>query len=243
MWIEFDPAVSSGRPECVFAKSTCSETGKMRLASFKETATSRGSRRGQGWCTPHTIRRFGEKLLAQQLWCLGQDIEHPQGNLLMQYGFSRHRDRDLNFRSTCYRLDQGQLHVALWGFGVFFGRRDLGGLFLGRFGFCPVWAPIEAIALSVHWPDELPAFGRPHGSGQWRRAKLLWATLLQWISEYERWTTVAAGLQYRQKCVESWLRPFVKAERMADAWRFVAMRSWEKRNQSIGRQLKKFTFQ
>ena len=40
-------------------------------------------------------------------------------------------------RSTCYRLDQDQLHVSLWGFGMFFGRRELGGLYLDRFDFRP----------------------------------------------------------------------------------------------------------
>ena len=30
--------------------------------------------------------------MEQQLWCWGRDVERPEGNLLMAYGFERHRD-------------------------------------------------------------------------------------------------------------------------------------------------------
>ncbi|MEM7453637.1 MAG: hypothetical protein AAF456_04705 [Planctomycetota bacterium] len=194
---------------------------------------------------PPTIRRFGSKLYAQQLWCWGQDIEYHGGNLLMRFGFQRHRDRETWDRSTCYRLDQDQLHVVLWGFGMFFGRRDLGGLFLGRAEFCPEWAPVESISLFVHWPDELPVFDRPHGRDQWIRARRLWASLLIWISEYEEWASGIAGIDYRRQCVASWLRPFVTAENMVNAWQYLGSRGWENEakneTKTISRELKKFT--
>lgn len=202
----------------------------------------RPARLGQGWCMPPSIRRFGLKLLAQQLWCWGRDIEHSSKNLLMCFGFERHRDCQTEDRSTCYRLDQDQLHVALWGFGIFFGRRDLGGLYLSRFGFCPGWAPIESISLSIHWPDELPIFARPCGLDQWHRARQLWASLLLWISEYERWAIETAGIEYRRQCVASWIQPFVCADRMTEAWQFLSSRGWEKKAKPLRQELKKFTF-
>ena len=212
----------------------------MFQAVGKEASYQR-SRLGQGWCMPPTVRRFGEKLLGQQLWCWGRDIEHSDENLLMRFGFTKHRDSDCEARSTCYRLDQDQLHVALWGFGMFLGRRDLGGLFLGRFDFCPDWAPIESVSLSVHWPDELPIFARPYGQDQWQRARELWASLLLWISEYERWIVKTAGIEYRRQCVASWLRRFVRADRMSQAWRFLGKRGWEEKSQPLGKQLNKLT--
>ncbi len=189
---------------------------------------------------PATVRRFGLKLLEQQLWCWGRDIEYTNENLLMRFGFTRHRDSETNERSSCYRLDLDELHVALWGFGMFFGRRDLGGLYLGRFEFCPYWAPIESISLSVHWPDELPIFARPYGHDQWHRGRKLWSSLLLWISEYERSIVETAGLEYRHQCVASWLRPFVQADRIAQAWEFLGQRDWEQKSQPLKKQLEKF---
>ena len=90
----------------------------MTATETDATHESPASRAGQGWCIPPTVGRFGQKLMAQQLWCWGTDVESPQGNLLMKYGFDRHRDRGDDLRSTCYRLDKSQLHVSLWGFGI-----------------------------------------------------------------------------------------------------------------------------
>ena len=84
---------------------------------------STSSRTGQGWCGPQTVRRFGGRMMEQQVWCWGRDIEHSDGNLLIDFGFERHRDRGVDDRSTCYRMDCDRLHVSLWGFGMFFGNR------------------------------------------------------------------------------------------------------------------------
>ena len=200
-----------------------------------------GSRLGQGWCMPQTIRNFGVELLAQQLWCWGQDIECPDGNLLMRFGFERFRCQSDSEQSTCYRLDDEDLHVCMWGFGMFFGRRDLGGLFLSRVGFIPRWAPIESLSQGVHEPLELPFFFRPRGRSQWDRARELWSFLQQWISDYESWIRDDAGIAYRRRCVQSWLRPFVRAERMASAWQFLGRRKWEQTDQSVSQTLRRYT--
>ncbi len=199
------------------------------------------ARAGQGWCMPRPVRRFGGKLMEQQVWCWGRDIEHPNGNLLMRFGFQQHRDCSPDDRSTCYRLDQNHLHVSLWGFGMFFGRRDLGGLYLDRFHFCPKWAPVESLSLAIHWPGELPVFARPQGRSQWQRARKLWKSLLLWMANYESWVRSTVGLTYRRECVEIWLRPFVRAEKMSAAWRFLSRQGWEHQNQSLSQTLKQYT--
>ncbi|MCG8583313.1 MAG: hypothetical protein MI757_01205 [Pirellulales bacterium] len=201
---------------------------------------ARPARSGQGWCMPRPIRRFCGKLMEQQVWCWGRDVEYPDGNLLMTYGFQRHRDRSTQDRSTCYRLDQDQLHVALWGFGMFFGRRDLGGLYLGRFESCPRWAPVESISLTIHWPDELPVFARPRGRSQWERARKLWKASQLWIANYEAWVRSTVGLLYRRECVETWLRPFVRAEKTAAAWRFLSRHGWVHLDQPLSQALKQY---
>jgi hypothetical protein len=185
----------------------------------------------QGWCMPRPVRRFGGKLMEQQVWCWGRDVEYTDGNLLMRFGFERYRDRGTADRSTCYRLDKDRLHVSLWGFGMFFGRRDWGGLYLHRFDFCPQWAPVESLSLAIHWPDELPGFARPRGRAQWERAHKLWKASLLWIASYEAWVRATVGLAYRRECVATWARPFVRAEKIEAAWRLLSRCSREPRDE------------
>jgi len=160
----------------------------------------------------------------------------------MRFGFERHRDRETSDRSTCYRLDQEELHVCLWGFGMFFGSRELGGLYLDRFDFCPTWAPVESLSLGIHWPDELPAFARPRGESQWQRAKQLWKLSLFWIAGYESWVRKNIGIAYRRQCVETWLQPFVRAEKNAAAWRFLSRQGWDHQSQPLKQILNQYTF-
>jgi len=190
------------------------ETGRSARNHAKPSPRSRA---GQGWCVPRPVRRFGDTLMSQQVWCWGRDVECPDGNLLMRFGFERYRDNDTAVRSTCYRLDQGELHVCLWGFGMFFGSRQLGGLYLNRFDFIPSWAPVESVSLAGHSPDELPAFTRARGESQWHRAHKLWKQSLLWIAGYESWVRKNVGICYRRHCVDTWLQPFVRPEKKVAA--------------------------
>ncbi|MCH2362803.1 MAG: hypothetical protein MK329_17250 [Pirellulales bacterium] len=209
--------------------------------SLKEKAHSHKTTRvGQGWCMPRQILRFGDQLMQQQLWCWGRDVERAEGNLLMEFGFERHRDCAIDPQSTCYRLDCDELHVSLWGFGMFFGRRDLGGLYINRFDFRPRWAPIESLAEGIHWPQELPAFARPRGRAQWVRARDLWSGLLRWIADYEAWVQDTSEPTYRSKTVETWLRPFVRAEKMSAAWQFLSNQDWNGQSKPLSELLKRY---
>ena len=46
---------------------------------------------GAIWRVPPKSIREGKLLLDQQCWCWGQDIRHPEGNLLLKHGFVRER--------------------------------------------------------------------------------------------------------------------------------------------------------
>lgn len=214
---------------------------KSQLANCGEV-TGR-SRAGQGWGLPQPVVRFGQKLTEQQLWCWGRDIDFANGNLLVEYGFDQCRDTAQVDGSTCYRLDHDRFHVALWGFGAFFGSRDVGGLFFDRFEFRPKWAPIESLSHAIHWPADLPAFERPQGRLQWQWAHQLWKLATGWIATYETWVRRAVGLEYRRECVATWLRPFVRADKVSAAWRFLGQRGWEKPDLPISAALKRYTLQ
>lgn len=211
------------------------------MAGTAATAALKGPPRPRlGWCLPRPIQNFGVRLLAQQLWCWGRDIERSQGNLLLQTGFEQHRYRGDEERSTCYRLDDGQTHICLWGFGLFYGHRSLGGLFLNRFDFCPQWSPVESLAASIHQTADLPSFGRPSGLQQWQQALQLWTSLQDWIAGYEKSVCADHGNAYRRKCVRSWMQPYVRADRMASAWRFLSRRDWEQPDQPVSHTFRRF---
>ncbi|MFO0915800.1 MAG: hypothetical protein U0795_22765 [Pirellulales bacterium] len=182
----------------------------------------------QGWCLSRPVLRFGEQLMSQQEWCWGRDVKYPGGNLLMEYGFERHRDTSGKARSTCYRMQHDAGQIALWGFGMFFGHRKNGGVFLRRYDFRPLWGPIESLSLGIHWPQELPVFRRPSDRKQWCCAQAAWASALRWIAQYETWVHRVCGSDYRRECVAEWLRPFVTADKMAAAWKYLGRREWER---------------
>ena len=70
---------------------------------------------------------IGRALLYQQLWCWGQDICHPGGNVLRRYGFLAQRPAHPDRGGTAYVLDAcPERTLVLWGFGVFYGD-DAGG--------------------------------------------------------------------------------------------------------------------
>ena len=48
------------------------------------------------------VRRLGQSLLTQQCWCWGRDVTRPDGNLLLQYGFTRHRPPGQERGATTY---------------------------------------------------------------------------------------------------------------------------------------------
>jgi hypothetical protein len=163
------------------------------------------------------------------LWCWGQDVKHPTGNLLMRYGLERYRTPgDPDKGSTCYRTDEDDTHVALWGFGVFFGTRRLGGLYIARYDFHPLWGEIESVSYGVHSPDDLPTFHRPRRASHWRQAHRLLTELLSWIVKYERWVTMEVGSLYRRDCIDRWLDPVVPSEQLENAWHSLRRRRWER---------------
>lgn len=73
---------------------------------------------------------FGEKILHHQLWFFGKDILHEEGNLLIRYGFEKFGVPDGKTGGNSYRLVLNDTQeIALFGFGIFFGNQNLGGIF------------------------------------------------------------------------------------------------------------------
>ena len=167
-------------------------------------------------------------LLSQQLWCWGRDILRPEGNWLIEIGFDRIvPPAERKDCSSVYTLDL--LHgrcVVLRGFGVFYGDRQRGGVFLPRYEFRPRYTT-HATLECPPWSDaDLPKLSAPTDS-QRTACTSLTLDLIDWMRSYEVAIAERLGIQYRRSTLLKWdngKRPIIPAEEMASAWRELSFR-------------------
>ena len=172
---------------------------------------------------PRPARRLGQQLLAQQCWCWGQDVRHPEGNLLLQYGFERQRPPHEQSGATTYILRAMPDHcVALWGFGFWYGQIGRGAIFIGRFAFEPRFSTHTKPPLPVWMPSQLSELSAPASTCERRLARELLQKALCWIAGYESWCIQQTDLEYRRRCLEAWAQPYLPPEQVATAWKNLA---------------------
>lgn len=176
---------------------------------------------------PRVLRRWGEEMVHQQCWNWGQDIRRRQGNLLLEYGFTRHRIPDELAETTqgctAYRIGlPKRASLTLWAFGVFYGDPQYGGMFLARYRFLPKRLNTCDLAAPIWSLDQLPPRHTPRADEEWRATITLLTRALRWISEYERWVMEAYGLRYRRECLKRWEQETIPAEKAAADWERLA---------------------
>ncbi len=168
-------------------------------------------------------RRFASVLLDQQLWCIGCDIRHPDGNLLVRYGFERVPAPDSAKDCTTYILrPQSESEFVLWGFGIFHGELGYGGIFLKRYTFTPKWTSADRLPEAVWSTARLPAMQWPKGELQHARTNYVLQRTVSWLADYEDWILQNAGIEHRQECLRRWPKRIVEAERVPQEWRRIA---------------------
>ena len=164
-------------------------------------------------------------LLSQQVWCWGCDIERPEGNWLLQIGFDRieppSAQKDC---SSVYSLElpQGR-QLVLRGFGVFYGDRQRGGVFLPRYEFQPRYTTHAKLECPPWSDTDLPTLSAPTDSERNVCASLT-LNLIDWIRKYEQTIVERLGLEYRRSTLVKWdngNRPSIPAEEMVSDWRFL----------------------
>lgn len=169
------------------------------------------------------LKKQGTALFNQQMWCWGQDIRRAEGNLLLEYGFTRRRPPEGVVGSSSYVLQTQEQHiVTLWGFGLLYTHTPSEGIFLKRYSFTPrlalnISSPPDAWAL-----DQLPALSLPTNRQKRQVIEQLFASLLSWISVYETWVLHTYGLAYRHQCLAAWGQVVCPAETMAAQWQHLA---------------------
>jgi hypothetical protein len=176
---------------------------------------------------PPEVKRHASDLLNQQMWCWGSDIRRPEGNLLYQYGFSKHPAPQDSGLKPCYSIAaRDGLTIGLWGFGMYFADGCNGGMFLKRFDFSPRLVAPADIRFDVWLARDLPALKQPRSGSDLYHAGRLLEGALQWISAYEAWVLAQAGPDYRAAVIEAWRglhkRIAVDGPEMAVAWQRLA---------------------
>ena len=109
----------------------------------------------------------------------------------------------------------------LRGFGVFYGDRRLGGVFLPRYEFRPQYTKVARLDAQPWLYADLPDMNPPT---QRQRASCAALTLdlIDWIRSYEVNIAENLGVEYRRSTLVQWdngERPIILAEDMPREWR------------------------
>jgi hypothetical protein len=169
---------------------------------------------------PEDFRRLCQLLLHQQCWHWGQDIRHPQGNLLLAYGFKRVRPPAGTQGSSRYQLRlSSRSAITLWGFGLYFARCGRGGVYLNRYDCTPRFCHQAGFLEHVWTRDALPLTcsmdcSANHGPG----TAYLVLKAAEWMSRYEIWVLRQLGVQYRREVLREWHEPAVLPEILPEEW-------------------------
>lgn len=175
------------------------------------------ARSGNVWLPAHW-RQTPSRLLDQQFWCFGQDIVRAPRNALIELGFTRNRSPIARKDGSCYSVTtRTGVSILLWGFGVFYCDRSLGGaLLLVRDNICPT--SVEQLQLPINaWdPHDLPQ--HPVQESEVPIVRSMLADLLHWFSQYESWIAAHRAPEHRERILQEWRRVAVPAEEMSVTW-------------------------
>jgi hypothetical protein len=174
---------------------------------------------------PQSVRRDGAALMHRQCWLWGQDVKRPRANVLMDFGFTRHRAPEAERKQGCtgyqLRLPKGRV-IVLWGFGLFYGDRALGGMYLKRYGFPPRLLDEARLQLPIWKPDQLPKLRNARTPEEWQRTLKLLVAAMKWIGKYEQWVIESRGLIYRRRCLMEWKDDGYQAGHLTADWQALA---------------------
>ncbi len=177
---------------------------------------------------PARLRQRGAELLHLQCWLWGCDIRRPEGNLLLEYGFSRQRPPVGAAGSSAYmKTTDADMVIVLWGFGAFCGSPANGGVYLKRYEFTPQYIPRIDTRRLPWLPDQMRVTVIPRETDVQQRMRRQFVALLEWIAQYETWVRDSCGIEYRQQCVsESTKQTFsIPVERLVEEWQQLVQQS------------------
>jgi len=164
-------------------------------------------------------------LLSQQIWCWGRDIIRPQGNWLLQIGFDRIKPSTGQEECpSAYKLDlPNGCCVVLRGFGLFYGDRDRGNVFLPRYEFQPRYTTQAAMICPPSSDADVPHLDPTTAFKKTCFASLI-LDAIDWIQTYEANIIEQLGIEYRRSTLIKWhngKRAIIPAEEVVHAWQLL----------------------
>ena len=171
---------------------------------------------------PIAWRQRHSRFLDQQFWCFGQDILQQPRNALLELGFSQHRPQKERKDGSCYTVtSQSGVSIMLWGFGVFYADRRLGGAILvTRDDIRPWMVEQMQTPVGVWDPLEMPKH-RVRGF-EVSIARELLRDLLKWFSQYEAWIADHRTPGHRERTLREWKRVVVPPLESAELWQHLS---------------------
>tara|TARA_B100000401_G_scaffold73359_1_gene45138 strand:- start:99 stop:704 length:606 start_codon:yes stop_codon:yes gene_type:complete len=165
------------------------------------------------------------RLLSQQVWCWGRDIERSEGNWLMEIGFDRiEPEFKCDHCDSIYTLElPNGKRVMLRAFGVFYGNNQKEGIYLPRYDFLPKYSRRLNIKNPPWEKKDLPKLNFPNNS-EITNCVTLVSELVNWIRTYEENVVNVLGLDYRKSTLLEWIKIrglIIPAEDMVSEWKFL----------------------
>jgi len=165
------------------------------------------------------------RLLSQQVWCWGRDIERSEGNWLMEIGFDRiEPEFKCDHCDSIYTLElPSGKRVMLRAFGVFYGNDQKEGIYLPRYDFLPKYSRRLNIKNPPWEKKDLPKLNYPNNL-EVSNCIFLVSELVNWIRTYEENVVNILGLDYRKSTLLEWIKIkglVIPAEDMVSEWKFL----------------------
>lgn len=175
---------------------------------------------------PLRDRHLLAELLDQQMWFFGRDIQYPEGNLLLRFGFGRERPPAAESGTSRYTIATAEGALTLWGWGALWRDHQPLALLLRRHGPGPRLVS-SAGPLDHVWAHTALSDARAPLAADLARVGTLLADFAGWVYAYERWVRATCGESWRGECAA--LRPrhvrrkqVVAAERYVHRWEQIA---------------------
>ena len=143
------------------------------------------------------LRKFPSRLMHQQLYLMGRDIDSRHGNLLQLFGAKRTESPYEGVPSLYQFTLSRKSRICFRGFGVFVGDDRVGGIFVDRYMATPAWTA-NAKFQPIAWiPKDLKRLRQPRNPTDLRRANRLYQELVTWFIDYENWIRTKFTRRYR----------------------------------------------
>lgn len=172
---------------------------------------------------------LGGNLLNHQCWNFGRDILHPSGNLLIRYGFERFGVPKGKKGGNSYRIDlDANSELVIWGFGIFLGESETGGIYLNRFDFSPKILKNSRLNLPITQSVQLPCKRKPLTADERKTALGKTKRIVNWIIEYESWIGKICDKNWRRQCLNDWGKATLEPEEVKSGWKNLQKRIYTK---------------